>query len=312
MSGSTARTAGTARTARPARTNGTAGTDGTDSAAGSTGTPGADGTAAHARDTAAEPSSLQALYEDPATPVASGPDRSRRQAAILARALRGGGPATVLDIGCGDGSAAATAGSLLKPHRIVGVDWSQEALRRAATHLTAVRGELTSPGLPFRTDAADAVLFSEVIEHLVDPDAALDEIHRVLRPGGHLLLSTPNLAAWYNRALLLLGTQPVFSEVSLRGIHGRPGSQVVGHLRLFTARALRSMLPAAGFEVVRLTGAPYHDVPRPFRPLDRAACHAPSLASILLVHARAVARPTGTGAAGRGAPEPEAPEREAP
>ena len=75
------------------------------------------------------------------------------------------------------------------------------------------------------------------------------------------------------------------------GIHGRPGSQVVGHLRLFTARALRSMLPAAGFEVVRITGAPYHDVPRPFRPLDRAACHTPSLASILLVHARAVRRP---------------------
>jgi SAM-dependent methyltransferase len=134
------------------------------------------------------------------------------------------------------------------------------------------------------------VLFSEVIEHLVDPDAALDELHRVLRPGGHLLLSTPNLAAWYNRALLLLGTQPVFSEVSLRGIHGRPGSQVVGHLRLFTARALRSMLPAAGFHVVRIAGAPYHDVPRPLRPLDRAACHVPSLASILLVHARAVRR----------------------
>ncbi|NGO72805.1 class I SAM-dependent methyltransferase [Streptomyces boncukensis] len=236
------------------------------------------------------PGSLQRLYEDPATPVASGADRSRRQAAILARAL-GSAPGTVLDIGCGDGSAAATASRLLRRHHIVGVDWSQDALRRAASRLTAVRGELSEPGLPFRTDSADAVLFSEVIEHLVDPDAALDELHRVLRPGGHLLLSTPNLAAWYNRALLLVGTQPVFSEVSLRGIHGRPGSQVVGHLRLFTARALRSMLPAAGFEVVRITGAPYHDVPRPFRPLDRAACRTPSLASILLVHARAVARP---------------------
>ncbi|MBO8190926.1 class I SAM-dependent methyltransferase [Streptomyces oryzae] len=237
-------------------------------------------------------SSLQELYEDPATPVASGPDRARRQAALLARAL-GATPATVLDIGCGDGTAAAVAARALPGHRLVGVDWSQDALRRASARLTAVRGELSAPGLPFATGSADAVLFSEVIEHLVDPDAALDELHRVLRPGGHLLLSTPNLAAWYNRALLLLGTQPVFSEVSLRGIHGRPGSQVVGHLRLFTARALRSMLPAAGFRVVRVTGAPYHDVPRPLRPLDRAACHLPSLASILLVHARAVPRQGG-------------------
>lgn len=233
------------------------------------------------------PGSLQDLYEDPATPVASGPDRARRQAALLADAF-GPSPAprTVLDIGCGDGTAAATASGLLGPHRIIGVDWSQDALRRASTRLTAVRGELTAPGLPFAGGSADAVLFSEVIEHLVDPDSALDELHRVLRPGGHLLLSTPNMAAWYNRGLLLCGIQPVFSEVSLRGIHGRPGSQVVGHLRLYTAKALRSLLPAAGFEVMRITGAPYHDVPRPFRPLDRLACRAPSLASILIVHAR--------------------------
>ncbi|MBA0049969.1 class I SAM-dependent methyltransferase [Streptomyces sp. AJS327] len=253
--------------------------------------------AAPASRAAAPRDSLHELYEDPATPVASGPDRARRQAAILARALGdrpGSTPATVLDVGCGDGTAAATAARVLAPHRIVGVDWSQDALRRAATHIGAVRGELTAPGLPIASGAADAVLFSEVIEHLVDPDAALDELRRVLRPDGHLLLSTPNLAAWYNRALLLFGTQPVFSEVSLRGIHGRPGSQVVGHLRLYTARALRSLLPAAGFEVVRITGAPYHDVPRPFRPLDRAACHTPSLASILLVHARKRGGPDAT------------------
>lgn len=243
------------------------------------------GAGAGAAGTVKRPAQLRDLYEDPATPVASGPDRSRRQAAILARAL-GTVPQTVLDVGCGDGSAAATAAGTLSAHRMIGVDWSQDALRRASRHLTAVRGELTDPGLPFADGIADAVLFSEVIEHLVDPDSALDELHRVLRPGGHLLLSTPNLAAWYNRALILAGVQPVFSEVSLRGIHGRPGSQVVGHLRLYTARALRSLLPAAGFEIVRITGAPYHDVPRPLRPLDRLACRAPSLASILLVHAR--------------------------
>jgi SAM-dependent methyltransferase len=237
------------------------------------------------------PKDLRDFYEDPAVPVASGTPRSRRQARMLAAAL---GPATgthtartVLDIGCGDGTAAATAAPLLTGHRVIGVDWSQDALRRARAHLTyTIRGELTGLGLPFATGSADAVLFSEVIEHLVDPDAALDEIRRVLRPGGHLMLSTPNLAAWYNRALLLAGVQPVFSEVSLRAIHGRPGKEVVGHLRLYTPRALREFVAAAGFEVVRLEGAPFHGVPRPLRPLDRLACARPSLASILLLHAR--------------------------
>ncbi|GGU57453.1 hypothetical protein GCM10010211_22810 [Streptomyces albospinus] len=243
------------------------------------------------------PSGLRDFYENPSVPVASGDARSRRQALLLARALgpvrAGQPPATVLDIGCGDGTAAATAAAPLAGHRIIGVDWSQDALRRAATRIpTVVRGELTDGGLPFATGSADAVLFSEVIEHLVDPDAALDELRRVLRPGGHLMLSTPNLAAWFNRGLLLAGVQPVFSEVSLRAIHGRPGTQVVGHLRLYTARALRGFLTASGFDVIRIAGAPYHDVPRPLRPLDRAACHIPPLASILLAHARRAPAPS--------------------
>ncbi|MFF3345376.1 methyltransferase domain-containing protein [Streptomyces sp. NPDC002779] len=238
--------------------------------------------------TTAPPKDLRDFYEDPAVPVSSGTPRSLRQARMLAAALGTTPCATVLDIGCGDGTAAAVAAPLLPGHRIIGVDWSQDALRRARTRLACapVRGELTGGGLPFRSESADAVLFSEVIEHLVDPDAALDEIRRVLRPGGHLMLSTPNLAAWYNRALVLAGVQPVFSEVSLRAIHGRPGKEVVGHLRLYTARALKEFVAASGFDVVRLAGAPFHGVPRPLRPLDRLACSRPPLASILLLHAQ--------------------------
>ncbi|ALC24670.1 class I SAM-dependent methyltransferase [Streptomyces pristinaespiralis] len=229
---------------------------------------------------------LRDFYEDPAVPVASGDARSRRQARLLAEALGTSPGQLVVDVGCGDGSAARAAAPFLRGHRLVGVDWSHDALRRARPHLgNVVRGELDC-GLPLADGCADAVLFSEVIEHLVDPDHALDELRRILRPGGHLMLSTPNLAAWYNRALLLAGVQPVFSEVSLRGIHGRPGSQVVGHLRLYTARALRSYLTAAGFHDVRITGAPFHGVPRGLRLLDRAACAVPGAASVLLAHAR--------------------------
>ncbi|WP_172385826.1 bifunctional 2-polyprenyl-6-hydroxyphenol methylase/3-demethylubiquinol 3-O-methyltransferase UbiG [Streptomyces sp. MNP-20] len=250
-------------------------------------TTGTTGTAA--RPAPERPHGLRDFYENPAVPVASGDARSLRQARMLAAAL---GPATrgarvVLDVGCGDGSAARVAAPLLAGHRVIGVDWSQDALRRASGHLPyVVRGELTDGGLPFASGTVDAVLFSEVVEHLVDPDSALDELRRVLRPGGHLMLSTPNLAAWYNRGLLLAGVQPVFSEVSLRAIHGRPGREVVGHLRLYTARALREFVTASGFDVVRLAGAPFHGVPRPLRALDRLACAVPGAASILLLHAR--------------------------
>src|ERR1700684_1690371 len=149
-----------------------------------------------------------------------------------------------------------------------------------------VRGGVDAPGLPFAAESADVVIMSELIEHLVDTDSALDEAFRVLKPGGSLLMSTPTLAAWYNRGLVALGVQPIFSEVSLRGVYGRPGSQVAGHLHLFTRGALVGLLAARGFSSIGVRGARYHDVPRPLRRLDRAFCAWPAAASILLVHAR--------------------------
>jgi len=227
--------------------------------------------------TPASANPLQEFYESPGVPLRSGPDRARRQARMLADMLRDfSGPAVIVDLGCGDGSALALAG----------IDWSGDALRRAqALGLTVVRAGVAA-GLPVADDAADVVIMSELIEHLVDPDGAVAEVRRVLRPGGSLLLSTPNLAAWYNRGLLAFGIQPVFSEVSLRGVFGRPGRVVAGHLRLFTRRALTEFLTASGFRCVTVTGARYHDVPRPLGPLDRAFCRWPAAASILLVHAR--------------------------
>jgi SAM-dependent methyltransferase len=230
---------------------------------------------------------LRGFYEKPEVPASSGQDRARRHALMLREVLRGAGsPASIVDVGCGDGAATMLTARANPGHRIVGVDWSADALRHArARGLTLIRAEAEPTGLPIASGRADVVLMSELIEHLLDPDSVLEEVRRVLKPGGTLLLSTPNLAAWYNRGLLALGIQPLFTEVSLRGVFGRPGTQVAGHLRLFTARALVGLLTARGFGSIRLSGACYHDVPRPFRPLDRAFCAWPGAASILLARA---------------------------
>jgi len=231
---------------------------------------------------------LRSFYEQPEVPTGSGLDRARRHALLLREALRDvAAPASIVDVGCGDGAATSVAARLNPGHRFVGVDWSADALRQARSRgLALVRAEVEPAGLPIASARADVVVMSELIEHLLDPDSALEEVRRVLKPGGTLLLSTPNLAAWYNRGLLALGVQPLFTEVSLRGVFGRPGSQVAGHLRLFTARALVGLLAARGFGSIQVSGACYHDVPRPLRPLDRAFCAWPAAASILLARAR--------------------------
>jgi SAM-dependent methyltransferase len=233
------------------------------------------------------PGSLREFYESPEVPASSGPDRAQRMARMLSEALHDvAGPACILDLGCGDGEAAQVAAKRSPGHRMIGIDWSAGNLNLARRRGLAVLQAGVGPQLPVASEAADVVIMSELIEHLVDTDSALDEVRRVLKPGGSLLLSTPNLAAWYNRGLVALGVQPVFSEVSLRGVYGRPGSQVAGHLHLFTQRALVGLLAARGFAVARVSGARYHDVPGPLRPFDRVFCAWPAAASILLVHAR--------------------------
>jgi SAM-dependent methyltransferase len=231
---------------------------------------------------------LHAFYSRPDATFSSGPDRARRQARMLAAVLaQRPGPQRIVDVGCGDGAATHVLKRLDPRNTVIGIDWSAAALEQArARGLLVIQGGIDGSGLPLPEASADVVIMSELIEHLVDTDAALDEAYRVLRPGGILLLSTPNLAAWFNRGLVGLGIQPLFSEVSLRGIYGRPGHEVAGHLRLFTRRALVEFLTARGFRCERVEGATYHDVPRPLRPLDRALCGWPSMASILLVQAR--------------------------
>ncbi|KAA9149720.1 class I SAM-dependent methyltransferase [Amycolatopsis acidicola] len=231
-------------------------------------------------------SPLRDFYDEPGVPINSGADRARRQVAQLREVLDGSRRRRILDVGCGDGAATALIARRAPGHDVVGLDWSTRALGQAREHgFGLVNGSAEPPGLPFGDATFDVVVMSELIEHLVDTDAALDEARRVLRPGGTLLVSTPNLAAWHNRVLLVFGVQPVFSEVSLREVHGRPGSQVVGHLRLFTRRALVSLLRARGFRRITVAGACYHDVPRPLRPFDRAFRRWPSAASILLARA---------------------------
>src|SRR6202022_2878435 len=84
---------------------------------------------------------LREFYESPDVPLRSGLDRARRQARMLAGMLRDvTGPAVIVDLGCGDGSALAVAAEHNPAHRFAGIDWSGDALRQAqALGLTVVR-----------------------------------------------------------------------------------------------------------------------------------------------------------------------------
>ena len=149
----------------------------------------------------------------------------------LFRAAIGSGK-RVLDLGCRSG---ALTQHLLDGNEVVGLDVDAAALARAAElGIEPVQANVEDP-LPFEDESFDAVVAGELLEHLQFPDALVDEIRRVLRPGGVLVGSVPNAFRIQSRLRFLLG---------------RPPEDDPTHLRMFSPGALRELL--AGFVDVRL------------------------------------------------------------
>jgi 2-polyprenyl-3-methyl-5-hydroxy-6-metoxy-1,4-benzoquinol methylase len=214
---------------------------------------------------------------------------------IMRRQLPEDTTAHILDVGCGDGAFLQELDkSLRRPYQYHGVDYSEYKVEKAKQLPYEFRRCNLEEGIPYDDATFDLVYSGEVIEHIYNPDYMLEECNRVLKPGGLLIISTPNLQAWYNRVLFLFGIQPLFYEVSTKSsfIGAGPMRRVrlqsvpVGHLRVFNHRGLLDIIENEGFEIVGTTGAKFQSLPKPVQAVDNLFNARPSLASNLVVTAR--------------------------
>jgi ArsR family transcriptional regulator len=139
----------------------------------------------------------------------------------------------VVDLGCGEGYLAIEAAHWART--VVAVDRSDDVLsrgkalagRRHMNNITWKRGELDQ--LPLEDECADVALLSQSLHHAADPQRAVDEASRVLRPGGRLLILDlrEHAETWVKRQL---------------------GDRWLG----FTDQRLRELLEGAGFSHIRV------------------------------------------------------------
>ncbi len=157
---------------------------------------------------------------------------SRQRLLSTRVARRASGGIRVLDIGCGYGTLSLTL------REAAGLDVAaMDILRERVMSVVSKRASRPPPargrldllmgnaerGLPFRPATFDAVVATEVLEHLDEPARMLAEVHRVLRPGGRFYMTTPNAEALPYRLLRFL-PKPIVKRLaaSLTTAHLHP------------------------------------------------------------------------------------------
>ncbi len=161
----------------------------------------------------------------------------------------------ILDSGCGDGSITA---GLAKRFTVTGVDISEQNLKKAKQLGFRTLKQDLGKRMPVKNNSFDTVISNQVIEHIYDTDFYLEDIYRALKPGGILLITTPNAVSLSDRFRALLGDLPIAAEVSTR-YRLRDSHPPAGHIRIYTFEQLRHQLQRTGFKVIekRTTNFPF-------------------------------------------------------
>jgi 2-polyprenyl-3-methyl-5-hydroxy-6-metoxy-1,4-benzoquinol methylase len=141
----------------------------------------------------------------------------------------------VLDFGAGTGSLTRRLVATARFRSVTGADLYPRSADLPPP-VKWIEGDLNEP-LPLPPETFDLVVAAEVIEHLENPRAVCRELHRLLRPGGAVLLSTPNNESWRSIiALVVRGHFVAFGDTAYPA-----------HITALTRVDLERVLKEAGF-----------------------------------------------------------------
>ncbi|MGV1100367.1 methyltransferase domain-containing protein [Thiovibrio sp. JS02] len=212
----------------------------------------------------------------------------------IVASLRGGG--AILDCGANNGRMFDVLGrsvSLQSP-QYFGVEWDRETAEKGQMRGLQITCADLNIGIPYEDEKFSCVFGLSLLEHLLNGCRFLRECHRVLQPGGKLVLLTPNISTYFTAALILAGKMPssgphpdsdallereelfkVSNESLLRDTER--DTPLHRHLVVFSYRVLRDYLQMLHFSEVRGYGFGLYPFPNILQPLleriDPYHCH---------------------------------------
>jgi 2-polyprenyl-3-methyl-5-hydroxy-6-metoxy-1,4-benzoquinol methylase len=149
----------------------------------------------------------------------------------------------ILDVGCGRGRLGANLKQAVPGRKVFGIEHNDQIAAEAKKVLDEVLvGDLQTMNIPFDIEMFDCIIFADVLEHLVDPDAALRRLKPHLKPLGNVICSIPNMRH-YTVILRLLRRGWQYDDW---GLFDRT------HLRFFSLRTMKKMLADQGFQIEQI------------------------------------------------------------
>jgi 2-polyprenyl-3-methyl-5-hydroxy-6-metoxy-1,4-benzoquinol methylase len=149
----------------------------------------------------------------------------------------------ILDVGCGKGRLGANLKQAVPGRKVFGIERNDQIAAEARKVLDEVLvGDLQTMNIPFDIKMFDCIIFADVLEHLVEPDAALRKLKPHLKPHGSVICSIPNMRH-YTAILRLLRRGWQYDDW---GLFDRT------HLRFFSLRTMKKMLADQGFQIEQI------------------------------------------------------------
>lgn len=186
--------------------------------------------------------------------------------------------ANFLDVGCASGDLTLKFAKAIKPENIYGVEFVKEYQEDCLKKGIKCQSWDLNGTWKFKDNFFNLILSSQNIEHMHNTRLYLEEMFRVLKPGGQAVILSENLASWINIFSLLLGWEP-FSSTGIGGKSaGNPChvkmddndwlakknallssqyrasgiSGVAGHIRVLSYQGLKDLMEQAGFKKVEV------------------------------------------------------------
>jgi len=162
------------------------------------------------------------------------------------------GTPRILDIGCGHGDDLLRIKESLNDRCELFAVEAWEPYRRELKDkgIEALGVDIEREPFPWDDDFFDVISINQVMEHTKEIFWILGEISRILKPGGTLIIGVPNLAAWHDRLMLLLGMEP--SNAHMLG----------GHIRGITKQGMQKVLQADDFwKIKAFAGSGFYPFP---------------------------------------------------